>query len=218
MAGPRAVPPRTEVPLHAAGASRSASMQRGVRNRGRMAAGVALLAASALLAVLVYGNLGERTGVLVAATRVDAGDVIDDADVRVVRLAADQGLATLPASRRAAIVGRRAAVGLVPGALISDASVAEGPTLPSGTVVIGAVLRPGQYPIGLRQGDQVLVLVDASDEAGRDDRSVDAVIVSVSTRSGPEGTAVALAVPKASAPSLARAGAAGRLLIVQPAS
>jgi hypothetical protein len=73
---------------------------------------------------------------------------------------------------------------------------------------------PGQYPIGLRPGDAVVVLVAA--DGGESAGGVDAVIVSVSSRTGAEGTAIALGVPSASAPSLARAGAQGRLVLMQP--
>ena len=199
-------PPRLRTP--------SPSTQATARHRGRIAAGATLLVASAVLAVLVYGNLGDRSAVLAAATDIRPGQVIDENDLKVVRVAADPGVATVPASRRAEIVGRRAAVGLMAGSLVAPASVKDGPSVPAGSTVIGAVVKPGQYPIGLREGDEVLVLVVS--EGDRNSDGVDAVIVSVSTRSGPEGTALALAVPSADASALAQAGADGRLILTQP--
>jgi hypothetical protein len=97
--------------------------------------------------------------------------------------------------------------------LIAPAAVTDGPNVPSDSTVIGAVVKPGQYPIGLHEGDSVVVLVggDIDDATG-----VDALIVAVSSRSGPEGTSIALAVPSESASRLARAGAEGRLLLTQP--
>ena len=62
------------------------------RNRGRIALGVLLLAVSALLAVAVYSNLGDRQPVLVVARTIDPGDVIEADDVAVVRLAAEPGV------------------------------------------------------------------------------------------------------------------------------
>jgi len=191
----------------------SASTQAVARHRGRIAAGVALLAASAVLAVLVYGNLGDRTTVLAAARTIEPGAVIEDGDLTVVRVAAERDVATVRASRRSEIVGRRAAFGVPAGALLTPGSVTDDPTVPVGSTVIGAVVKPGQYPLGLREGDPVLVLI-AGDSASRD--AVDALIVSVSTRSTPDGTAISLAVPAADAPELARAGAEGRLLLTQP--
>ena len=199
-------PPRLRTP--------SPSTQTMARHRGRIAAGATLLVASAVLAVLVYGNLGDRSAVLAAATDIRPGQVIDENDLKVVRVAVDPEVATVPASRRAEIVGRRAAVGFTAGSLVAPASVMDGPGVPAGSTVIGAVVKPGQYPIGLREGDEVVVLVVS--EGGRTADGVDAVIVSVSTRSGADGTAIALAVPSGDAAVLAQAGAQGRLLLTQP--
>ena len=192
----------------------SPSSQAPARHRGRVAAGTALLATSAVLAVLVYGNLGDRSAVLAVSAEIRPGQVIEENDLRIVRVAADPGVATIAASRRGEIVGRRASVGLLPGALLGPESVTDGPTVPAGSTVIGAVVKPGQYPIGLREGDEVVVLVtgDGPDGSGT---GVEAVIVSVSSRSGPEGTAISLAVPSTDSSALARAGAQGRLLLTQ---
>lgn len=192
----------------------STSTQVPARHRGRIAAGAALLAVSAILAMLVYGSLGDRQAVLAAATEVRPGEVIETADLRVVRVAAESDVATVAASRMGDVVGKRAAVGLAPGSLLAPSSVTDGPPVAPGSTVIGAVVKPGQYPIGLRPGDTVIVLVAA--DGGEADGGVDAVIVSVSSKTGAEGTAIALGVPSTSAPSLARAGAQGRLILTQP--
>lgn len=192
----------------------SPSKQATARHRGRIAAGALLLVASAILAVLVYGNLGDRTAVLAAANDIGPGHVIAEDDLKVVRVAADREVATVPASRRGEIVGRRAAYGLAAGSLLAPAVVSDAPAVPAGSTVIGAVVKPGQYPIGLREGDEVVVLVSADDRRTSD--GVDAVIVSISNRSGPEGTAIALGVPSADAALLARAGAQGQLILTQP--
>ena len=214
MTASTVAPPRHDGRRRTAVTASSASSQAPARHRGRVAAGAALLATSALLAVLVYGNLGDRSAVLAVAAEIRPGQVIEENDLRVVRVAADPGVATIAASRRGEIVGRRASVGLLPGALLGPETVTDGPTVPAGSTVIGAVVKPGQYPIGLREGDEVVVLVtgDGADGSGT---GVEAVIVSVSSRSGPEGTAISLAVPSADSAALARAGAQGRLLLTQ---
>lgn len=199
-------PPRLRAP--------SPSTQATARHRGRIGAGAVLLTISAVLAVLVYGNLGDRSAVLAAAAEIRPGQMIEESDVKVVRVAADPDVATVPASRRADIVGKRAAVGLTPGSLLAPESVTAGPGIPAGNTIIGAVVKPGQYPIGLREGDEIVVLVVS--EGSENSSGVEAVIVSVSSRSGPEGTAIALAVPSANASALARAGAQGRLILTRP--
>ena len=195
----------------------SASAQAVTRNRGRIAAGVVVLATSAVLAVLVYGNLGHRAPALAAARAVDPGQVITDADLKVVNVATDPGAAIVPASDRSRIVGRRATVGLVPGALLAPGSVSDGPSLPAGSTLVGTVLKPGQYPIGLREGDAVEVFIAGGDSSSSGSPgAVTATVAAISSHSGPDGTAVSLAVPADRAAALARAGAEGRLLLTEP--
>lgn len=214
MTAPSTAPPRLDGHQSPRLRAASASRQVPARHRGRIAAGAALLVVSAILAMLVYGSLGDRMAVLAAAAEVRPGEVIETADLRVVRVAAESDVATVAASRMGDVVGKRAAVGLAPGSLLAPSSVTDGPPVTPGSTVIGAVVKPGQYPIGLRPGDAVVVLVAA--DGGESAGGVDAVIVSVSSRTGAEGTAIALGVPSASAPSLARAGAQGRLVLMQP--
>lgn len=214
MSAPTVAPPRLDGRRPSRLRTPSASTQAPARHRGRVAAGAALLAVSAILAVLVYGNLGDREPVLAVAADVRPGEVIEPADLRVVRVAAEGDVATVAAHRIGDIVGKRAAVGLSVGSLLAPSSVTEGPPVAPGSTVIGAVVKPGQYPIGLRPGDAVVVLVAADGAEGGG--GVDAVIVSVSSRTGAEGTAIALGVPASSAPTLARAGAQGRLILTQP--
>lgn len=214
MTAPTAAPPRHDGQRPPRLRAPSPSTQATARHRGRIGAGAVLLTISAILAVLVYGNLGDRSAVLAAAAEIRPGQMIEESDVKVVRVAADPDVATVPASRRADIVGKRAAVGLTPGSLLAPESVTAGPGIPAGSTIIGAVVKPGQYPIGLREGDEIVVLVVS--EGSENSSGVEAVIVSVSSRSGPEGTAIALAVPSANASALARAGAQGRLILTRP--
>lgn len=187
-----------------------------VRNRGRIVAGVLLLAASALAAVLVYGNLGQRRSVLVVARTVQAGAVIERSDLKTARVATDAGVETIDANSSARVIGRRAAVSLVPGSLLVSGAIAEGPSVPAGSAVTGAVLKAGQYPIGLRPGEAVLVVLtpeatQATDRTASD--PVPATVVGIEEqRDG--GIVVSLAVPSSAAPDLAVAGAQGRVTLV----
>ena len=183
------------------------------RNRGRIAAGVFAVALAGLLAVLVYGNVGQRHAVLAVGRTVDPGQVVTDADLTVVRVAADPGVHTVPASDRSAIVGQRATTRLLPGSLLTADAVSKSNVIANGSSVIGAVVKPGQYPLGLRAGDQVEVVVIGG-TAG--DRPVDATIVAVSSSGNGGGTAISLAVPHDDATRLAAAGANSQLLLMVP--
>lgn len=187
--------------------------QAALRDRGRIAAGVFTLAFAGLLAVLVYGNVGQRQPVLAVTRTVDPGQVITAEDLGVVRVAADAGVRTVPSAQRPVIVGQRAAVRLLPGSILSPEAVTEADVVGAGASVIGALVKPGQHPLGLRAGDAVDVVVTGGPDG---DRPVRAVIVDVSSNPGASGTAISLAVPAESATRLAIAGAEGRLLLMVP--
>lgn len=183
------------------------------RNRGRIAAGIFAIALAGLLAVLVYGNIGQRHAVLAVARTVDPGQVVTEADLTVVRVAADPGVRTVASTERSTIVGQRATVRLLPGSLLTSDAVTKGNVIADGYTVIGAVVKPGQYPLGLRSGDQVQVVVVGG---ATGDRPVDATIVAVSSNGSGNGSAISLAVPQNAATRLAAAGAEGRLLLMVP--
>lgn len=183
------------------------------RNRGRIAAGIFAIALAGLLAVLVYGNIGQRHAVLAVARTVDPGQVVTEADLTVVRVAADPGVRTVASTERSTIVGQRATVRLLPGSLLTSGAVTKGNVIADGYTVIGAVVKPGQYPLGLRSGDRVQIVVVGG---ATGDRPVDATIVAVSSNGSGNGSAISLAVPRDAATRLAAAGAEGRLLLMVP--
>lgn len=194
------------------------------RGRGRLAAGVAVLGVSALAAVALYGNVGDRRPVLALARPVGAGQAITSADLTVVHVATDPGVRTIPASQRNHIVGRTAGVALTPGGLLVPAQLADGPTLPPGSVVVGALLKPGQFPLGLAPGDSVLVVPLASSTQaallggqGSDAaKPIRAIVAGVEKLRDQGGTSsVSLAVVPELAPTIAAAGADGRLSVMQ---
>ncbi len=183
------------------------------RSRGRVAAGALFLVCAAVLAFLVYGSVGDREAVLAITQVVDPGERIGVEDVDVVMVAADRAVQTVPSAQRDAVVGQRAATRLLPGSLLTPASFSDGGLVPDAYTSIGAVVRPGQYPLGLRAGDGVLVVVPGDPDG---DQPVTAVIVAVSSSSGADGAAISLAVPDADARRLAVAGSEGRLLLMVP--
>lgn len=183
------------------------------RNRGRIASGVFAIALAGLLAILVYGNVGQRHAVLAVVKTVDPGQVITDADLAVVRVATDADVRTVASTQRSTIVGQRAAVRLLPGSLLTPDAVTRGSVVADGFSIIGAVVKSGQYPLGLRSGDAVQVVV-VGGAAG--DRPVGATIVAVSSNGTGGGTSISLAVPQEAATRLAVAGAESRLLLMVP--
>ena len=175
---------------------------------------------SALFAGLLYANLGNRQAVVRIARPVAAGQVIQQSDLMQVLAPSVDGIRTLSWSDRSSAVGRTAAVALVPGSLLNPGQLATGPTTDPADAVVGVVLKPGEFPAGLRSGDTVLAIVlppDAASATGQDhiDPPVTATIVAISQLADSGGgLSVSLAVAPGDAASLAVAGARSRVTLV----
>jgi hypothetical protein len=132
----------------------------------RVLLAVGLVLACALAGVIVAKRVDTRVPVLAAAHAISAGQTVTAADVTTVRVAAEAGVATVPASQLSTVVGRVAAVPLVAGTLLSPAQLG-GPVWPgSGEAVIAVPVKPGRLPSGLSAGAHVAVLVVPSGAPG----------------------------------------------------
>jgi hypothetical protein len=125
------------------------------------------LALAALLVALVSGlgfavwarSLGNRHPVLAAAHTVQAGEVIHSDDLKVVRVAADGGVSTVPAGDKRQLVGKVAATPLFAGALVTGDEVSRSAPLGPNDAIVGVLVKPGQAPIAdLRVGTTVEVV------------------------------------------------------------
>lgn len=173
----------------------SAGMPRvGRRSVRRVVAGLLLVLAT----VVTFWQVDLRRHVdeqfLAVARDVPAGQVIADADVRVVRVANPSGLDLVPAERRGGIVGRSAAVPLAAGSLLVSAQVGPAAWPAAGQAVIAVPVKPGRAPTSLTTGSRVVVLVappaggqQASQQNNGVRRAV-ATVVSVATGGDQVGT------------------------------
>lgn len=147
-------------PSAEAGPDTSPSPFRANRRSGRRAAvGLLLVLASVVTfwQVDLRAHAGES---FLATTRaVAAGQLLTDADVQVVRIADDSGLALIAASRRDQIVGRVAAVPLAAASLLSLDQLGPAVWPPTGQAVTAVAVKAGRGPAGLATGTRVLVLV-----------------------------------------------------------
>jgi len=177
-----------------------------------------------LVFALASLDLGDRRPVLAVARDVPAGRVLTDADLREVRVAADDGVRPVPASERTRVVGRPAAVPLVPGSLLTMAQIGAPSALAPGEAVVGVALKAGQFPPGLAPGAHVRV-VDTGAPAtpvptGTGDagtvlaRSATVVAVVGPASDGSSATVVSLKVASAEADRVAVAAASGRAALV----
>ncbi len=132
------------------------------RNPTWIVAGVLLVLLSALGGVLLFMSSDDRTSVLVAARDLDPGQAVERADLRVQRVAVDDGVATLPAEAAGSIVGEHPSGRIPAGTMLAPAMFESAVPLGPDEMVIGAALDPGEAPLAqLEVGSAVeLVRVD----------------------------------------------------------
>jgi hypothetical protein len=125
----------------------------------RVLLAVLLILGFALAGTVVADQIDTRLPVLATAHAIDAGQVITDADITVVRVGADSAVATVSEAQRGSVVGRTAAVPLVAGTLLSPAQLGASAWPPEGQSVVAVAVKPGRLPSGVVHGSHVLVLV-----------------------------------------------------------
>ncbi|MBC9729317.1 hypothetical protein H8R17_32385 [Streptomyces sp. TRM68367] len=195
------------------------------RRPGMYALAVALIAAGGGGGFLAYQATGERTPVLAVAHEVNAGDVIKDSDLVEASVSLDPALKPFRAAQRDQVVGKRAAVALVPGALLSRGQVTTRTLVKPGEQLVGIGLKASQMPATrLSPGDRVLVVSAPSDGTQTDTgtsgtestpKTVSARVVRVGEKQQTTNEQVVdVAVPAEDGPRLAAQAATGDVALV----
>jgi len=197
------------------------------RNGALIAVGVLLMVGCGLIAAVLQMRATTKTAVLSVAHQVPAGQVVRSSDLSTVSVSVSggDGLRVIPAADRSSVVGRTAAVGLMPGTLVSRNQIGDGAAVTKGKVVIGLSLKPGQMPTSnLKAGDQVVLVAtppanQAADAAAGQAHAV--VLVDRATVFGVDGgsrnndnTSVSVLIDEADAPAVAAAGSASQVTLV----
>ncbi|HSK97223.1 MAG TPA: SAF domain-containing protein [Euzebyales bacterium] len=169
--------------------------------------GVVLIAGSGLGFGVVAQQLGQRRPVVVLSRPLPRGSPVAPADLAVAQVAADPGVALVPADRSGDLVGRTLLASLPAGALVTDDLL--GPAelaLDDDARTVGLELEPGGYPTpALAAGDRVSVVLTTAVGTVLTD---DAVVLEFAPAI--EGTSTMLAsivVDAAAAPRIAAAAA-----------
>lgn len=155
--------------------------------------GLLLTLGAALAFAVLWMNAGDRRPVLAMARTVPAGEVVTAADLEVVRVATDPGVAVVPSERRSRVVGRTAGVELVAGSLLSERQLGTPTAVGPGEAVVGLPLRSSQLPARLRPGDRVAV-VDTGVNGGRAGAVITEAKVLTSTSTADGNVLVSLVV------------------------
>ena len=123
-----------------------------------IAAGLLAALLGALLFATMNAGSDHRRMVLVVRRPVAVGNPISAEDLAAVKLVPARGVAFMAAAERAKVLGRPAAVPLVPGGLLVASQLGSPAGLADGQAAVGLLLEPGRFPPGLRSGDHVAVV------------------------------------------------------------
>ncbi|MEN8651706.1 SAF domain-containing protein [Streptomyces sp. 21So2-11] len=184
---------------------------------------IVLAVIAGLGAATAVTSAGDRAQVLAIARDVPAGQMLTDGDLTVAEVSADAALSPVPASDKASVMGKRPAVDLRKGGLLTTSQLAGGTGLGDDKQQVGVQVKRGQAPAGtLAPGDKVLAVTTpaqgeqpSSKEAEAPPSTTDAVVVSVSRPDASGTVVVNLAVSKSSGPLLATRASQGRIALVR---
>lgn len=122
-------------------------------------ASVAVVFASIAIFVSIYSRANHQISVIAITRPVPQGQQITANDLGVANAVVSGAVSPVPTADARDIVGKVAAVALVPGSLLTMADVSNSQPLAAGDAVVGIALKDGQLPSsGVEPGDQVMVV------------------------------------------------------------
>jgi len=184
-----------------------------------VAASVAAICLGALLAVWAYTGASTSQSVLAVRTTVHRGELITRADLMTAQIGVDPVLKPLPASAAEAVVGKRAAMDLAAGGLVTQEGIASALVPAKGMSVVGVSLPPALMPATqLQSGDQVRIVATPGAQgdvaAGTIPQSIEATVVAVHGAGDTGQIVVDVSVPYDQAAELAARAATGKVALV----
>ena len=192
------------------------------RRRSLPMAAVALLCMALSVAAFVglQLNADHRVPVLAVSRQVRAGSTLTDSDLSVVELPADNGLSTVAADDRSAVVGRTVAVELEAGSLLSMAGLGPARPVPNGQAIVAVGVTASADPLGsIAVGEQVEIVSvdkgsDGSQAASGQVLTTGRVVDVTPSGDGSDTATVSVAVPSADAAQVAAASVAQQAAVV----
>ena len=123
-----------------------------------LASTVLIFASIAVFAGL-YANAGHRVPIVAVVRPVHQGQQISSSDLGEVNASISGSVQTIPYSAVGSVVGKQAAVALVPGSILTTGDISTASRIPAGDAIVGIALKPGQLPsAGVVPGEQVMVV------------------------------------------------------------
>jgi flagella basal body P-ring formation protein FlgA len=212
----------------ATGSSNGSGSQRAgiepVRRRQRSIPAAVGAAVCMVAAVVVFVGLqlagSDRQAVLAIARPVAAGATLTAGDLAVAEVIPDAALHPVPLALKDSVIGRTAKTDLLPGSLLTTASLGEKAPLAAGEALVGVDVASAAAPVGaIAAGDRVQVIgVDKTGDGNSSNGQVLAagqvVRVDASQSSSGSTTSVSLIVPAADAGAVAAASVSQQVALV----
>jgi hypothetical protein len=171
--------------------------------------------ASIAIFVGIYSRTNHQVAVIAITRSVQPGERITVNDLGSAHVVVSGSVSPVPVAEARDIVGKFAAVSLVPGSLLTMADVSNSHPLASGDAVVGIALKDGQLPsAGVEPGDDVMVV-----QTGTPGTPAPAT----STGSGDADTSTGVLVPSArvfdvASPPLSSSGTTSELVSIEVSS
>lgn len=187
---------------------------RAVRRRvPELAVGVVLIGLGAIGALMLAGRQPPRAAVLVWANDMSRGQVVVPDDLTVASIESDTPVDVVDVAAADDVVGRTVAFGTSAGGFVSGSLLEVGSTIPPDYAVVGLRLGAGRYPVSTLSVGDVVDLLTSEPLIGWDDPVVvsGVEVFDMLWLGGGEGSdaLVSLLVPRAAAPRVVAAAAAG---------
>ncbi|TDC31458.1 flagellar biosynthesis protein FlgA [Micromonospora sp. 15K316] len=133
---------------------------------GLLGLAVLLIALGGLGAAFAVTSVRATGDYLAVARPVEVGRQLSADDLRPVQVAGGQGLAPVPADRIDEVLGKRAAVSLTPGTLLTMGQLTDAPLLGPDQQQLALGLDPAEVPARqLHPGDKLLLVSTPDDNA-----------------------------------------------------
>ena len=111
----------------------------------------------------IYSSANRQTAVLISTVPIEQGQQLTGRDLGQVSISVSGGLNPIPVSDAASLSGKRAAVTIPAGSLLTAGDVTGAQPIVVGDAVVGIALKEGQLPsAGVEPGDEVMVVQTAS--------------------------------------------------------
>jgi hypothetical protein len=215
-----------KVPVNRAGGQSGGSgggpipAPRVVNNRrlrtGGILLAVLLLVLGAALSGLALLSATRTSAYVAVGQRVPIGAQIKATDLTTVELSGGQGLSAIPASQIDSVIGRHAAVELVPGTLVAKAELNDKTLLTEGDAEVGirATILPSN---ALKAGDQILLVPNSTNaNAPAGTVSFNATLIDIGAPGTDGSVNMHVAVNALEAPTIVTYANGGLSIVLKP--